>query len=180
MDLETYVRGRDSFAVRFGKRVRWPINRFLARQSLIGTERFFDPTELSGLDLLRDNWEVIRDEAREVVADRVNIPPLGKVSPDHRRIASTSAWKSYFFTGYGYRARANRARCPRTAALLDRVPNLVVAFYSIFEPGTHVVPHHGVTRRCSTSIWRCSSARAPAVARSASKICIAAGRRANT
>jgi beta-hydroxylase len=145
MDLENYVKGRDSFAVRFGKRVRWPLNRFLARQSLIGAEPFFEPEQVPGLDLLRDNWETIRDEVRVVMADRETVPPLGRVSPDHRRIASTSAWKSFFFTGYGYRAKANRARCPKTAALLDRVPNLVVAFFSIFEPGTHVVPHHGVT-----------------------------------
>lgn len=146
MDLETYVKGRDSLAVRVGKRIRWPLNRFLARQSLIGTQPFFAPRQVPGLDLLRENWQVIRDEALAVMADRASVPPLGRVSPDHRRIASTSAWKSFFFTGYGYAAQRNRARCPRTAALIDRVPGVVVAFYSIFEPGTYVVPHNGVTK----------------------------------
>lgn len=146
MDLEQYIKGRDTFAVRVGKRLRWPVNRFLARQSLIGTQPFFREEQVPGLDLLRANWETIRDEAQAVMADRENVPPLGKVSPDHRRIASTSAWKSFFFTGYGYHAMQNRARCPRTAALVDQVPNLVVAFYSIFEPGTHVPPHKGVTK----------------------------------
>lgn len=146
MDLEQYVKGRDTFAVRVGKRVRWPVNRFLARQSLIGTQPFFRPEQVPGLDSLRANWDVIRDEALAVMADREGVPPLGKISPDHRRIASTSAWKSFFFTGYGYKARANRARCPQTAALVDKVPNVVVAFYSIFEPGTRVPRHNGVTK----------------------------------
>lgn len=146
MDLEQYVKGRDTIAVRVGKRLRWPLNRFLARQSLIGTQPFFDEAQVPGLSLLREDWQVIREEALAVLADRESIPPLGKVSPDHRRIAATSAWKSYFFTGYGYHAAANRARCPKTAALIDRVPGLVVAFYSIFEPGTHVPPHRGVTK----------------------------------
>jgi beta-hydroxylase len=134
MDLEQYVKGRDTIAVR------------VARQSLIGTQPFFDEAQVPGLSLLREDWQVIREEALAVLADRESIPPLGKVSPDHRRIAATSAWKSYFFTGYGYHAAANRARCPKTAALVDRVPGLVVAFYSIFEPGTHVPPHRGVTK----------------------------------
>lgn len=146
MDLEQYVKGRDTIAVRVGKRLRWPLNRFLARQSLIGTQPFFDEAQVPGLSLLREDWQAIREEALAVLADRESIPPLGKVSPDHRRIAATSAWKSYFFTGYGYHAAANRARCPKTAALVDRVPGLVVAFYSIFEPGTHVPPHRGVTK----------------------------------
>ena len=145
MDLEQYSRAQLPFVARVGRTWRWPINRFLTRQSLIGAQPTFAASDLPGLDLLRDNWEVIRDEALAVMADRENVPPLGKVSPDHRGIAPTSAWKSFFFGGYGYKAAANRARCPRTAALLDRVPNVVVAFYSIFEPGAYVPRHKGVT-----------------------------------
>lgn len=146
MDLERYFKGKDTLAIRIGKRVRWPINRFLERQSLIGTQAFFTYEQVPGLDRLRADWEAIRAEALALMADRDQVPPLGAISPDHRRIASTPAWKSFFFTGYGYKAMANRARCPRTAALIDQVPNVVVAFFSIFEPGTHVVEHRGVTK----------------------------------
>lgn len=145
MDLEKYARDGHGLVMHFGRKVRWPLNRFLSRQSLVGTQPFFDPGQLPGLDLLRDNWQTIRAEALTVLADRQNVPPLGKVSPDHRGIAPNAAWKSFFFSGYGYRAEANRTRCPKTAALLDRVPNVVVAFFSIFEPGTYVKAHKGVT-----------------------------------
>lgn len=146
MDLERYIKGNDTLAVRVGKRVRWPLNRFLARQSLIGQGPFFEASQVPGLDRLRANWETIRAEALTLMADRQDVPPLGKISPDHRRLAPNASWKSFFFTGYGYKARANRARCPETAKLVDQVPNLVVAFFSIFEPGTYVVPHEGVTK----------------------------------
>jgi ornithine lipid ester-linked acyl 2-hydroxylase len=69
-----------------------------------------------------------------------------KFPPDHRRIAQNAGWKSLFFEGYGYKSIPNRARCPKTAALIDQVPNVVVAFFSIFEPGTHIAPHYGVTK----------------------------------
>jgi beta-hydroxylase len=146
MDLEQYVKGRETLAVRVGKRLRWPVNRFIASQSLIGTQAFFEPSQIPGLDALRQEWRAIRDEALAVMADRDGVPPLGEISPDHRGIARNSAWKSFFFIGYGYEATANRARCPRTAALIDRVPGVVVAFFSIFEPGTHVREHTGVTK----------------------------------
>lgn len=131
--------------MRKARDIRWPVNRFLTRQSRVGTQPLFDPSAVPGLDVLRDNWEAIRDEALAVMAGREDVPALGKVSPDHRGIAPTSAWKSFFFVGYGYRPRSNRARCPQTAALVDRVPNAVVAFYSIFEPQTYVPRHRGVT-----------------------------------
>jgi beta-hydroxylase len=146
LEPERYDAAADSFVVRLGKHARWPINRFLARQSTIGAGPFFEESEVPGIAVLRENWEAIRDEARALLADRGAVPPLGEISPDHRHIARTSAWKSFFFTGYGYQARQNRARCPRTAALIDRVPNVIVAFYSIFDPGTHLREHRGVTK----------------------------------
>lgn len=146
MDFERYIKGRDTLAVRFGKWVRWPLNRFLERQSLVGAEPFYEAGQIPGLDALRENWQVIRDEAAALMQERDKVPPLGEISPDHRALASTSKWKSFFFTGYGYKAMDNRALCPRTAELVDRVPNLVVAFFSVFEPGTYVRPHRGVTK----------------------------------
>jgi len=146
MELENFERTRESAGVKYGKRLRRPLNRFLERQSLIPTEPYVDPGVVPGIASLRDDWQAIRNEAFAVMADGQEIPPLAKISPDHRRIARNSAWKSFFFKGYGYDARANRERCPATARAIDAVPDVVVAFYSIFEPGTEVAPHHGVTK----------------------------------
>lgn len=143
---ETYQRIPDNFVVKHGKRLRRVLNRWLHGQSSIGHGPFFGPAEIPGLDALTANWEAIRDEAEVLLVERESIPPLGRISPDHRRIATTSAWKSFFLCGYGYRFEANRARCPATAATLDRIPGVVVAFFSIFEPGTHVPAHFGLTK----------------------------------
>ena len=130
---------------KLGKHLRWPFNDWLEGQSLIGRQTFFDEAQVPGIAVLKRNWPIILEEAKAVIAERESIPPLGEISHDHRRIAGTW-WKSYFFKGYGYRAVANCARCPKTAALLDQVPNVVVAFFSIFEPGTYVPSHRGVTK----------------------------------
>lgn len=49
-----------------------------------------------------------------------------------------------YFDLFGPRdAAANRARCPRTAALCAAVPGLVNAGFSRFLSGTHLFPHAG-------------------------------------
>ena len=135
-----------TFAVRFGRAIRDPVNGWLARQSLIGDDPFVDPAELPGLIELGRHWETIRDELLPLLAARDKIPAFRDISPDHRRIASDTRWKSFFLEGYGFRAEENCARCPKTMALLKSVPGLVVAFFSIMEAGTQVPPHRGVTK----------------------------------
>jgi beta-hydroxylase len=132
--------------VRLGKRLRDPVNRWVARQSLIGDEPFIDYRVVPGLAELGEHWREVQAELMPLLAERAAIPALGEISPDHKRIATDSSWKSFFFTGYGFRAERNLARCPKTSALLDKVPNLVVAFFSIMEPGTYVPLHRGLTK----------------------------------
>ncbi|MEO1044443.1 MAG: aspartyl/asparaginyl beta-hydroxylase domain-containing protein [Pseudomonadota bacterium] len=143
---ERYVRPKQSAIVRLGKRLRAPMNRFLARQSLTSTEPVIPAGTLPGLENLQRNWPIIQAEALALLRERGNIPAFGKISPDHRRIANGPQWKSFFFEGYGFRSPGNCAQCPETAALLRQVPGLVVAFFSIMEGDTHVPRHKGLTK----------------------------------
>lgn len=132
--------------VAYGKRLRPGFNRVLSEASLISNDPFIDPAMLPGLSVLVDQWHAIRAELDQLLADETDIPSLGAVSPDHRRIAPNDDWRSFFFVGHGYRVTDNCARCPETAAVIDRIPGVVVAFFSIFKPGTHVPEHRGVTK----------------------------------
>jgi len=143
---ERYVRPKQKPIVRFGKAIRDPVNRFLASQSLVGDSPVIDSSLVPGLNEVAHEWRAMRDEIEPLMIERVDIPPLGKISPDHRRIASTSAWKSFFFQGYGFHSQANEARCPRVVDAIGRIPGVVVAFLSIMEPGTHVPRHRGLTK----------------------------------
>ncbi len=139
-------RPKQTFLIRFGRQARHPINRFLSKQSTISTDPIIQAQDVPGLEIDEEEWLAIRDEAARLLVSRDDIPAFGKISPDHRRIASGPQWKSFFFEGYGFRSEDNRALCPRTAAFLDRVPGLVVAFYSIMAGDTHVPRHRGLTK----------------------------------
>lgn len=62
-----------------------------------------------------------------------------------------AAWDAYFFHRHGERYDAHAARCPQTAALLDALPLARVrehspeTLFSVLRPGTHILPHRGVT-----------------------------------
>jgi len=141
-----FVRPKQSALVKFGKRIRNPVNAIFARSSIIATDPVVSAASLPQLAELEQNWTVVREEALRLLAVQEDIPAFGKISPDHRRIANGAYWKSFFFEGYGFKASANRQKCPRTAAMLDRVPGLIVAFFSILEGDAHIPKHRGLTK----------------------------------
>jgi len=61
------------------------------------------------------------------------------------------SWTGYYFYRHGLRREDNCASCPATARALDRLPLVHVrehgpeVLYSVFTPGTHLLPHRGVT-----------------------------------
>jgi aspartate beta-hydroxylase len=103
---------------------------------------------------------VIREELRAVLSDGAEelVPFLG--APAAEAVAAgllgatgpqEAAWDAFFFYRHGVRHDANCARCPRTSALLDAMPLVRVrehapeTLYSVLRPGTHILPHRGVT-----------------------------------
>jgi aspartate beta-hydroxylase len=61
------------------------------------------------------------------------------------------AWNGFFFHRHGRRNDANCARCPLTSSVLDRLPIVRIrdhapeVLFSVLTPGSHILPHHGVT-----------------------------------
>jgi aspartate beta-hydroxylase len=61
------------------------------------------------------------------------------------------SWNGYYFYRHGERRADNCAACPVTAAALDKLPLARIrehgpeVLYSVFTPGTHLLPHRGVT-----------------------------------
>jgi aspartate beta-hydroxylase len=68
-----------------------------------------------------------------------------------RGAGTAPTWNGYYFYRHGERREDNCAACPITALALDRVPLSHVrehgpeVLFSVFTPGTHLLPHRGVT-----------------------------------
>lgn len=61
------------------------------------------------------------------------------------------AWDAFFFHRHGTRHDARCRRCPRTATMLERLDLVRIRdhapeiLFSVLRPGTHILPHRGVT-----------------------------------
>lgn len=130
---------------RTGKRLLRNLSRFIAQQSLIGDQPVFDKSIFPWTAEFEQNWEKIRAELDAILATREPLPSFHDISPDQKRISKGDNWKTFIFYGFGIRVDANCGRCPETARLLDRLPNLENAWFSILSPGYHIPPHRGPT-----------------------------------
>ncbi len=132
--------------VRLGQAIRRRLDPFLASHSTVGDTPYLDRENFPWIAELEANWETIRDEAQAMMRYREAIPPLNEISPDHKILAAMGKWRSFFMWAYGAHIDENIARCPKTAALVQRIPGMRTAMFSIHEPGMVIPPHEGVTK----------------------------------
>lgn len=127
-----------------GKDLRPRIDRIIMNASKIPDTAIVDKAAFPWIPALEARWQDIRDEAVRIRAE--DIPSLGDISFDHGRIAADRRWRAFFIKGYGYRMESNARRAPVTADLLDKVPGLVTANFSVLEAGGHIPRHWGMTK----------------------------------
>lgn len=73
-----------------------------------------------------------------------NLREFKSISPEQQRITSGNSWKVYVLKAYGRTLEQNASRCPHTTRLIESVPHITTALFSILEPGTHITPHRGL------------------------------------
>lgn len=108
---------------------------------------------------LETHADIIRQELCTVLAREQNLEPFLGISSgddlkDHLRSVrerEAAAWDAYFFYRHGERHDAQCERCPQTTALIDSLPLVRIrdhapeTLFSVLRPGTHILPHRGVT-----------------------------------
>jgi aspartyl/asparaginyl beta-hydroxylase (cupin superfamily) len=129
-----------------------PLNKFYDLH--VGGPRrpvFFDiaATRPELLELDR-NYPAIRRELLGILPEKRAIPryhELDQMQYDiSARVDPEKDWKVYPLNIMGVKPAAFCARCPRTTALLDRIPGLFEAFFSILEGGKSIPAHEGPYR----------------------------------
>ena len=119
--------------------MEWLVRRF----SSVGQQPFFDPSEIAWLPRMESGWTAILEELRAVLRERERIPTFQKISPDQTKITQDDKWKTYFLYAYGRKIRANCRRCPKTTRLIEAIPEIKTAFFSILAPRKHLPEHRG-------------------------------------
>ena len=113
----------------------------IRRQS--GERVFFERREFPWTARLEADWRDVREELERVLAAPRPVPSFESISEEQARIVQPERWKTFFFYAYGHRVDEGCAACPKTAALLDSIPGMTTAMFSILTPGTRISPHRG-------------------------------------
>ncbi|MGF1534903.1 MAG: aspartyl/asparaginyl beta-hydroxylase domain-containing protein [Elainellaceae cyanobacterium] len=119
------------------------IERAVPAYSKVGESVFFSKEQFPWATHLEAHWTTIRKELDSVLERVDELPNFQDISKRQYRIANDNRWKTYFFWAFGFRAEGNCQRCPETTALLEKIPGLKVAFFSILAPGKHIPRHRG-------------------------------------
>ncbi|HTS90224.1 MAG TPA: aspartyl/asparaginyl beta-hydroxylase domain-containing protein [Gemmatimonadales bacterium] len=119
------------------------LERMIARASLIGNPPFFVSSQFQWVKQLEDNWPAIRREVDAILPRRAELPNFQDISRDQAFLSQDDGWKTFFFYAYGIRADGNCARCPETTRVIESIPGMKTAFFSILSPGKHIPLHRG-------------------------------------
>ncbi len=117
--------------------------RFLVPRSVLGNPAVFPPGTFAWEQTLEQNVDVIRRELSLVMTQLSELPSFHQLSPDQWRLDTDDKWKTFFFYAYGDKAEKNCARCPETTRLVEAIPGMRTALFSILGPGKHVPQHRG-------------------------------------
>lgn len=117
-----------------------PVNALMYLFSRTPRSAFTDPREFPELQVLSDNWQLIRQEAL-----RLNEQGAIRAADGHIDMGFNSffrtGWKRFYLSWYGQDMPSAEAACPRTVALLKGIPSVKAAMFASLPPGATLVRH---------------------------------------
>lgn len=124
----------------------------LFRREAGGTQRpaFFDiDRTCPALRVLDRHLGEIQAELAPLLADHARIPRYHDISQTQSYISAErdpeKNWRVFMLKWFGGDGiEPNRARCPRTVELIEQIPNVLQAFFSILDAGKSIPAHDGV------------------------------------
>jgi ornithine lipid ester-linked acyl 2-hydroxylase len=117
---------------------------FIEKQTLVGNDTFFDTENFRWITDLENNWVIIRSELDDILENVDHLPNFQDISADQYEITQDDLWKVLFLYAYGYKAHRSCSRCPQTTRLIEQIPGMKTAFFSILYPHKHIPEHRGL------------------------------------
>lgn len=96
------------------------------------------------------NFAEIRDEVMKILPNKATLPRYHDLDAMQYNISAKGdpekAWKVFYLYAMGEKPAENAALCPKTCELLDGIPGLFQAFFSILDAGKSIPAHEGPYR----------------------------------
>ena len=117
-----------------------PYNVLVYLFSAVPSKPILDVRQFKELDQLRDNWQVIRDEALHLF-DEGYIRAAFRNNDASFNSFFKEGWKRFYLKWYGEPLDSARTLCPKTVALVESLPSVNAAMFALLPPGGRLNPH---------------------------------------
>jgi beta-hydroxylase len=117
-----------------------PINTFLHWFSGVPSTPYLSTQDFQALRPLEDNWQVIRDEALNLLALQ-KIRAAEKNDDAGFNSFFKNGWKRFYLKWYDARHPSAERLCPKTVALLRSIPCVKAAMFAELPPGGKLNMH---------------------------------------
>lgn len=106
---------------------------------------FYDSHKFNFLDPLTDSVDVILSELSDLLSLNTSNGWL-KTFPQYVQSNQNTGWDVFTFKFFGMNHPRNHALCPKTAQLINSIPELISCDFSRMKPKTSILPHRGYSR----------------------------------
>jgi beta-hydroxylase len=117
-----------------------PINSLLYIFSKVKANAFIPVSQFPELQPLKDNWEMIRQEALSLNEGGAIAAATGYNDIGFNSFFRTG-WKRFHLCWYGKEMSSAQLSCPKTVALLKSIPTIKAAMFASLPPGATLVRH---------------------------------------
>jgi len=117
-----------------------PINMPMYALSAVENKPYINTAHFPQLDLLKNNWQTIRDEAL-----RLEREELIKGSSQYNDVGFNSffrrGWKRFYLKWYNDFHPSAKKYCPQTIELISKVPSVKAAMFAVLPAGGELLQH---------------------------------------
>jgi ornithine lipid ester-linked acyl 2-hydroxylase len=139
------VGGIDAWIRAFGQVTSILSSRFSAQHAVRSSDvsspifdpmrSFYEAAEFPFAASLAMNWQIILSEFQQI---------QGKyLIPWSEKHLYKDGWSIFGLYSYGLKIEKNCDLCPKTTQLVEQIPKLMTAGFSVLASGTHIAPHTG-------------------------------------
>lgn len=138
------LRLREQVKFRLFRPLLLKIGNGMGKYSTVGDHPVFDNKQFNWTNLLEDNWISIRKELEGMLPFHQKLPNIQDIQQEQNVLNQDNNWKTFFLFGFGIKATQNCQSCPVTTTLLEQIPGMKTAFFSVLSPHKHIPAHKGI------------------------------------
>ena len=117
-----------------------PYNLLMNLFSKLPNKPFLSTESIDDLAILRDNWEVIRDEALSLSEDG-DIKAADGLNDAGFNSFFRHGWTRFYLKWYGDALPSAQKKCPKTLEILKQTPSIKAAMFASLPSGGKLVAH---------------------------------------